>query len=78
MWFGAETVRHCGQVHRVLGRVTRLIEERSGEMREMKIPAIILDGVTASGEFMRFCPQNEYVFWREIWLERIEQHSPPK
>jgi hypothetical protein len=70
MWFGEETLRHCGQRYTVCKRVTRLIEERSGEMRTMKTPAIVLEGATATGEFMRFCPQNEYVFWREIWLQR--------
>jgi hypothetical protein len=77
MWFGTEIVRHCGRPYRVLSRVTRIIEERSGEMKEMKTPGIVLDGVTATGEFMRFCPQNEYVFWREIWLERIDQTHRP-
>jgi hypothetical protein len=26
-----------------------------------------LESACASGEFLRFNPQNEYVFWREIW-----------
>jgi len=71
MWFGEETLRHCGNVYTVLRRVTKLIDERSGELREMATPAIVLDRATATGEFMRFCPQNEFVFWREIWLERV-------
>lgn len=71
MWFGNETMRHCGRRYTVLSRIDRIIDERSGEMRTLSTPGIILDRVTATGEFLRFCPQNEYVFWREIWLERV-------
>jgi hypothetical protein len=71
MWFGRETQRHCGQQYTVRSRVDRIIDERSGTLRQLKTPGIILDGVTGTGEFLRFCPQNEYVFWREIWLERV-------
>lgn len=75
MGFNEETQRHCNQEYSVIRRVTRLIEERSGEMRTMKTPAILLDRATSTGEFLRFVPQNEYVFWREIWLERVD--DPP-
>jgi hypothetical protein len=71
MWFGAETSRHCRRRYRVGSRVDRIIDERSGELRNFRIPAVTLNDVTASGEFLRFCPQKEYVFWREIWLERV-------
>ena len=72
-WFGRETQRHCGRQYMVRSRVERIIDERSGELRELKTPGIILDRVTGTGEFLRFCPQNEYVFWREIWLERVDR-----
>jgi hypothetical protein len=39
-------------------------------MRPMKTPCIVLDGVDASGEVLGFCPQHDFVFWREAWLER--------
>ena len=31
--------------------------------------------VTARGEFYRFNPQNDYILWREIWLERAEDEA---
>jgi hypothetical protein len=37
----------------------------------MKTPCVILDNVVATGEFLRLCPQHEYIFWREIWLRPI-------
>lgn len=73
MWFGKETARHCGRQYRVRCRVDRIIDERSGEMVNLKTPAIILDGVTGTGELVRFSPQNDYVFWRENWLRRVDQ-----
>lgn len=71
LWFDAEMLRFCGGEYRVLTRVERLIEERTGKMLHLTSPCIILDGVAASGEYQGFCAQNESIFWREIWLERV-------
>jgi hypothetical protein len=71
LWFDAEMLRYCGGTYRVLARVERLIEERTGKMLHLASPCIILDGVTASGEYQGLCAQNESIFWREIWLERV-------
>jgi len=34
----------------------------------LKTPSILLEGVTSVGG-TTLSPQNEYYFWREIWLE---------
>jgi len=42
----------------------------------LKTPGIILEGVTCSGNYVHnrmFSPRHEYPFWREIWLERVNQ-----
>jgi hypothetical protein len=70
LWFGAETMRFCGQSFRVRHRVERMLSEKTGEMLYPKTPFIVLEGATATGEFLRFCAQNEYVYWRDVWLER--------
>lgn len=75
LWFDREMLRYCGGRFRVLKRVDRLIEEKSGRLVRLKTPCVILDGVTARGEFYRFNPQNDYILWREIWLERIDRLS---
>ena len=31
-------------------------------------PCLVLAEAEASGEFLRFCAQHEYPFWREVWL----------
>ena len=33
-----------------------------------KTPSILLEGANANGETL-LTPQNEFFFWREIWLE---------
>jgi len=73
LWFDREMVRFCGGRFRVLRRIDRLIEEKSGRLVELRNPSVMLDGVTARGEFYRFNPQNDYVLWREIWLERLQE-----
>lgn len=70
LWFDIEMFRHCGGEYRVAARVDRLIQERTGKILRIANPCILLEGVTATGEYKAFCPENEYIFWREIWLER--------
>jgi glycosyltransferase involved in cell wall biosynthesis len=72
MSFDGEMVRYCGQEARVLRRVERIIDERSGRMLELKNPCIVLDDVTCTAEYHRQCPRGIYAYWREAWLERAE------
>lgn len=71
LWFDKEMIRFCGGYYRVLRRVDRAIDESTGKLIKFKNPCIILDGVTSKGEFRRFNPQNEFIFWKEIWLKRV-------
>jgi hypothetical protein len=62
----------------VLSRVTRLLNEKTGEMMVMQNPCIVLDGVTCSGNYLHrrmFSPRNELMYFREIWLERMNNGS---
>ena len=72
--FDAELVPFCGGIFRVSARVDRFIDEKTGRMRSMRTPAVILQGVTCgalySGQRM-FCPRSINLWWREIWLERV-------
>ena len=71
----AEMVSYCGGTYRVLKRVTRIVDERTGKMQEMKTPCIILDSVVFHARYSgcrMFCPRQIYPYWREIWLERVE------
>ncbi len=72
--FDAEMVPYCGGTYRVFQRVSRIIDEKTGEMQEFKNPSIMLDSVICQSQYSycrMFCPRSIYSFWREIWLERI-------
>jgi hypothetical protein len=78
MSFDGEQVPYCGGTYRVLRRVERIIDERSGKMLQMKNPCIVLDGVVCKGRYSEcrmFCPREIYSYWREVWLERAD--PPP-
>jgi hypothetical protein len=68
LWFDRDMVKHCGRRYSVLRRVDRIIDDATGRMLELKRPSLVLAGAEASGEFLRFCAQHEYPFWRQEWL----------
>ena len=75
LWWDAELVPYCGHTFRVLRRVTRVIDEKTGEMQHMKTPCIVLDSVICQARYSAcrmLCPKQTYAYWREIWLERVE------
>ncbi len=75
--FDAEMAPYCGRTFRVLRRVDRILEERTGKLLRLRKDCIILDGVVCSGLHCGFhrlgCPRSVYPYWREIWLRRIER-----
>jgi hypothetical protein len=71
LWFDLEMVKYCGGTYRVLSRVETIIDHKTGRMLNLPNDCIILEGVTTRGDHHRFYPQNEYPFWREIWLRRV-------
>lgn len=77
--FDQEMVRYCGSIATVHSSVTRIIDEGTGEMVPMKQPCIILDGVVCRGEYSQcrlMCPRQLPTFWRELWLERVDDQKP--
>jgi len=76
MTFDAEMVPYCGGTHRVLKKVTRIINEKTGRMQPISNPCIILDEVVCQSRYSAcrlFCPRSVYPYWREIWLEKLPQ-----
>ncbi len=74
MYWDAELVPYCGGTYPVLKRVTKLIDEKTAKLVEMKTPCIILDGVVCQARYSpcrMLCPKSMYPYWREIWLERV-------
>jgi hypothetical protein len=75
LWFDVEMLPYCGGTFRVLRRVERIINDKTGTMINLPNDCLILDGVTCSGYRSRdrlFCPRSIYPYWREIWLKRVE------
>jgi hypothetical protein len=70
--FDSEMLKYCGQRARVLRRVERILDERTGEMLTLPRDCIILEGVACQSDYHRFCPRSIYHYWREIWLRRVD------
>jgi hypothetical protein len=78
LWFDEEYVQFCGTQQRVSHRVFRILDERSGEMLQMKNPCVVLEGVHCTSRYSvgrLFCPRAISAYWREVWLERPEGTS---
>jgi len=79
MAFDGEQMPYCGGVFRVRGRVETFIDEKTGYIKRMKTPAVILEGVFCRARYSDhrlFCPRSIFSWWREIWLERVAQDAP--
>jgi hypothetical protein len=71
LWFDEEEMlRFCGRELTVTRRINRLIHEGTGELLEMRVPAVVLNETQCSGLSRRFCGRGMLHFWREVWLDR--------
>jgi len=78
MSFDAEMVPYCGGTYRVLDRVNKIINEKTGKMQHLKNDCIMLEKVVCLAcysKYRRFCPRSIYPYWREIWLQRVDGDS---
>jgi hypothetical protein len=66
----------CGRRARVLARINRIIDERSGRMLKLR-DCILLEDVWCDGNHRALCRRKIYTFWRDEWLRRVETESPP-
>jgi hypothetical protein len=70
--FDTEMLRYCGRQARVLRRVERIIDEKTGRMLRLGGDCIILENVVCAADYNQYCPRGIYPYWREIWLRRVE------
>jgi hypothetical protein len=77
-----EMTRYCGRQAEVRHRVDRIIDERTGTMRELrdtvalqnvsgKVPKVG-DSECLCADETGDCARSDLMYWREIWLERAE------
>lgn len=72
LWFDkTEMAPFCGSELVVSRVLNKLIDEKTGELKTLKQPCIVLAETECSGVFRRFCSRGMLHFWREIWLERL-------
>ena len=68
--FAPSMTEFCGSVMRVKKRVERIVLEGSPRQRAIK-DTVLLDGATCDGVCHRSCPRQSLLFWRECWLEKV-------
>ena len=72
--FDVEMLPFCGGRYRVVQRVEKILDERSGRMMKLPNPCVILEGAVCGGCLSSrrlFCPRSIYPYWHEIWLRRV-------
>lgn len=75
-----DDTRHCGRKARVSRRVTRIINEASGEMMTFGNSCIALEDINCLGEYSDkrlLCPRRINSYFREAWLKRVEENGGP-
>ena len=73
--FDVEMAPFCGGKYRVLQRLEKFVDERTGKMNKLPGVCIIMDGVYCRSQYSNSriaCPRSIYSWWREIWLRRVE------
>lgn len=70
--FTVEMLPFCGRTFRVLRRLEKMIDERTGKLISLE-GTVILENVICDGcHILRGgCPKQNYHYWREVWLERV-------
>lgn len=68
--FTPEMVKFCGRQFRVYKRLDKIILEATGELRRIRTPTVLLEGVFCDGAAHGECDRCCFCFWRERWLKR--------
>jgi hypothetical protein len=69
LWFDIEMLAYCGRKMRLLKKVDRIVEERTGALIELPNDCWIIEGAACTGHISRrrlFCTRKIYPYWREI------------
>jgi hypothetical protein len=76
--FTPEMSKYCGKKLRVYRRISKLIIETTGEMRNMKSPTFLLEGSICDGSAHSGCERSCFLFWRDEWLKRVPPQDQQK
>ena len=74
MGFHPEMVPYCSKTFVVEKRLRRIMNEKTGQIIELKNSCVTLEGAPCVGRFTRplLCPRGMAPYWREVWLERAQ------
>jgi hypothetical protein len=77
--FSVDQRPFCGGRYRVRSRADRFISEGTGEMKYF-CNTVILDDVLCDSACFAFggCYRADFLYWREIWLRRVESQTNRK
>jgi hypothetical protein len=70
--FNKEMARFCGGRFRVYKRLDKMILESTGELRKIRTPTVLLEGIFCDGKEHGGCDRSCFCFWREAWLKRVQ------
>jgi hypothetical protein len=70
--FTPEMMKFCGKRFKVYKKLENIILEATGELRRIKSPTVLLEGVFCDGEAHGKCDRSCFCFWREAWLRRAD------
>jgi hypothetical protein len=76
--FTPEMTKFCGKRFRVYRRLDKILLEATGELRKIRTPTVLLEGVICDGSAHGGCARSCFCFWREAWLKRVpfRNHQP--
>jgi len=79
LFFTPAMGQSCGEEYRVKEKIEKIIVDGTGKMRQLRNTAF-LEGSMCGCSCVAFggCPRNEFAYWREIWLRRVETASAEK
>ena len=73
--FSRYMIPFCGGTYRVSARMENFVDETTGSLRKLQ-NTVLLEGVACGGETTSGpCRRAEYLYWREIWLRRVDSPS---
>jgi hypothetical protein len=72
--FHPEMVPYCDKSFRVSRRLRRLMNEKTGQLMELKNECLVLEGASCVGRYTQplLCPRGMPPYWREVWLQKNE------
>jgi hypothetical protein len=78
MGFHPEMTAYCSKSFVVGKRLRRIMNEKTGQVMELKNPCLTLEGASCVGRYTKplLCPRGMAPYWREVWLDKAnEQHE---